>query len=73
MELSSDFASMAMMDAMAGNKRESNSAFAEKLFRHPRYKEWAEKHGKALRKRIRLSDFSTKKPLAEEPLRETWK
>ena len=51
MALSSDFASMAMMDAMAGNRRESDSRFADKLFRHPRYPEWAEKHGKALRKR----------------------
>jgi hypothetical protein len=54
MELSSDFASMAMMDAMAGNNRESSSIFAEKLFRHPRYKEWADKHGKALRKRVAI-------------------
>ena len=54
MELSSDFASMAMMDAMAGNKRESSSFFAEKLFRHLKYKEWAEKHGKALRKRVAI-------------------
>ena len=67
MALSSDFASMAMMDAMAGNKRGAGSVFAEKLFRHPRYKEWAErhfrhprykewaeKHGKALRKRCAI-------------------
>lgn len=54
MELSSDFASMAMMDAMAGNKRESSPVFAEKLFRHPNYKEWADKHGKALRKRVAI-------------------
>ena len=54
MALSSDFASMAMMDAMAGNKRGAGSVFAEKLFRHPRYKEWAEKHGKALRKRCTI-------------------
>ena len=47
-------ASMAMMDAMAGNRRDTNSAFAEKLFRHPRYEEWAEKHGKALRKRYAI-------------------
>ena len=54
MELSSDFASMAMMDAMAGNKRGAGSVFAEKLFRHPRYKEWAERHGKSLRKRYAI-------------------
>ena len=54
MELSSDFASMAMMDAMAGNRRDSSSVFAEKLFRHPSYKAWAEKHGKALRRRYAI-------------------
>ena len=43
-----------MMDAMAGNKRGAGSAFAEKLFRHPRYKEWAERHGKSLRKRYAI-------------------
>jgi hypothetical protein len=45
---------MAMMDAKAGNKRESSPVFAEKLFRHPNYKEWADKHGKALRKRVAI-------------------
>ena len=54
MELTSDFASMAMMDAMAGNMRDESSVFAEKLFRHPRFKEWSEKHGKALRKRYAI-------------------
>lgn len=54
MELTSDFASMAMMDAMAGNRRGDSAAFAEKLYRHPRFKEWSEKHGKALRKRYSL-------------------
>ena len=54
MELSSDFASMAMMDAMAGNKRDKAAVFAEKLFHHPRFKEWSEKHGKALRKRYAI-------------------
>lgn len=51
MALTSDFASLAMMDAMAGRRRGEESAAAEKLFRHPRYAEWAAKHGKALRKR----------------------
>ena len=54
MAMSSDFASMAMMDAMAGNKRESDPVFAEKLFRHPRFKEWSDKHGKSLRKRYSI-------------------
>ena len=55
MALSSDFASMAMMDAMAGNSRDGTSVFAEKLFHQPRYKEWADKHGKALRKRCSIT------------------
>ena len=54
MAMSSDFASMAMMDAMAGNKRDTDSRFAEKLFHHPRFKEWSDKHGKALRKRYAI-------------------
>ena len=54
MALSSDFASMAMIDAMAGNTRESNARFAEKLFQHPRFQEWSDKHGKALRKRYAI-------------------
>jgi len=54
MELTSDFASMAMMDALAGKGRETQTACVEKLFAHPRYKAWAEKHGKALRKHVRV-------------------
>ena len=52
MALPSDFASLAMIDAMSGNRRGGEAAAAGKLFRHPRYKEWAEKHGKELKKRI---------------------
>jgi hypothetical protein len=55
MAMTSDFASMAMMDAMAGNRRDEHAYFAERLFRHPRYAEWAEKHGKALRKRLSIA------------------
>lgn len=55
MALSSDFASMAMMDAMAGNGRESSSACAEALFKHEMYKPWAKKHGAALRKRYTIA------------------
>ena len=51
MALPSDFASLAMIDAMSGNRRGAEAAAAEKLFHHPRYKEWADKHGQALRKR----------------------
>ena len=54
MELPSDFASIAIMDAMVGNRRDSSSVFSEKLFRHPSYKAWADKHGKALRRRYAI-------------------
>ncbi len=51
-KLSSDFASMMMMDAMVGNGKDVSGACADKLYRHPGYKAWAEKHGKALRGRL---------------------
>ena len=52
--LSSDFASMLMMDAMAGTDRISGEEACERLFAHKSYKEWSEKHGKALNKRYAL-------------------
>ena len=52
MELPSDFASMTMMDAMAGLKSGQDKECMNKLFHHPAYRKWAEKHGKALRARI---------------------
>ena len=52
MALSSDFASMLMMDAMAGTDKVSGEEACERLFAHKSYKEWADKHGAALRKRI---------------------
>ena len=54
LELSSDFASMAMMDALAGNGKEKTDDYASKLFDHPRYQEWSEHHGKALHSRIKI-------------------
>ena len=54
MALSSDFASMLMMDAMAGTDKISDKEACERLFAHKSYKEWADKHGTALRKRIAL-------------------
>ena len=50
--LTSDFASMLMMDAMAGTDKVSGEEACERLFAHKSYKEWADKHGTALRKRI---------------------
>ena len=53
MELPSDFATMLMMDALTGNrKNEDSSVFADKLYNHKSYSKWAEKHGKAMRARI---------------------
>ena len=50
--LTSDFASMLMMDAMAGSDRLSGEQACERLFAHAAFKAWSEKHGEALRKRI---------------------
>lgn len=47
-----DFATMMMMDAMAGNGRTVSEECADKLFNHPGYPEWAELHGKAMRARM---------------------
>ncbi len=53
MELPGDFATMLMMDALTGNrKNEDSSVFADKLYNHKSYSKWAEKHGKAMRARI---------------------
>jgi hypothetical protein len=53
LSLSSDFAAMLMMDALTGNRKTDNpKVFADKLFYHPGYKKWSEKHGKALRARM---------------------
>ena len=54
MALSSDFASMLMMDAMTGTGLISEKEACERLFAHKSYKEWREKHGKALNKRYAL-------------------
>jgi hypothetical protein len=54
MEMTSDFASMLMMDAMAGTESVSREEACDRLFMHKDYKAWAEKHGKALRQHISL-------------------
>ena len=54
MALSSDFASMLMMDAMTGTGLISDDEACNRLLAHKSYKEWFEKHGTALRKRIAL-------------------
>lgn len=50
-EMSSDFASMLMMSVMTGINKGEGQKYANALLHHPKYKEWAQKHGKALRKR----------------------
>ena len=54
MKLTSDFASLAMMDAMAGTGDRLEEECVEKLFAHKMYREWAEKHGKAMRRHVRI-------------------
>ena len=52
-KLSSDFASMAMIDAISG-KNGLDDVKMNKMFAHPSYKAWADKHGKELKKRISI-------------------
>ncbi len=52
--LSSDFATMLMMDAMTGSSLISEKEACERLLAHKSYKTWSDKHGEALRKRIAL-------------------
>ena len=54
MQMTSDFASMLMMDAMSGTQSVSREEACDRLFMHKDYKAWAEKHGKALKKHISL-------------------
>ena len=54
MRLTSDFASMAMMDAMAGKGGRPEEECVEKLFAHKMYRQWAEKHGKAMRRHVKI-------------------
>ncbi len=52
--LSSDFATMLMVDAMTGTGLISGEEACNRLLNHKSHKEWHEKHGKALNKRIAL-------------------
>ena len=52
LKLPGDFATLMMIDAMTGNTEKPDSIFADKLFQHPKYKDWAEMHGKAMRARL---------------------
>ena len=54
MKLTSDFASMAMMDAMAGTGDRPSAECTEKLFAHDAYAKWADRHGKAMRRHVKV-------------------
>jgi len=54
MALTSDFASMLMMDAMAGTQFLDGEAASRKLLFHKDYKAWFERHGAALHKHIKI-------------------
>jgi len=52
LQLTSDFACMAMCDAMTGAGIISESDAAAKLFYHPGYAAWKKVHGKAMKKHL---------------------
>ena len=51
-KLTSDFACMAMTDAMGGCGQLDSKEAASRLFYHRDYREWAEIHGKAMKKHL---------------------
>lgn len=53
-EMESDFASMALIGAMQGNKNISGDVACSKMYNHPRYADWKAAHGAFLRKRYSL-------------------
>ena len=55
LKLSSDFAAMAMIDAMYGNDPEKANEYSKKLLEHPFYPEWQKKHGTALKKNMKTN------------------
>lgn len=54
-ELTSDFASMALLASIQAKDKMVTKDHADKLLKHPRFKEWKAKHGAALKKGL---DFS---------------
>jgi len=57
MALPSDFSTMLMIDALTGNRKTDNpGVFAEKLYHHSGYADWAKKHGKAMRNRMCIKE-----------------
>ena len=55
MKLTSDFASMLMVSAMYGIDKSKGAQYCSTLYKHPKYKAFSEKHGKALRKRMSVN------------------
>ena len=51
-EMSSDFASMALMAAFEGNDKKQKQEFCDKLVKHPLFIKWRAKHKDALNKHI---------------------
>ena len=51
-KLTSDFACMVMTDAMSGGGQLTPAEAASRLFYHKDYQEWAEIHGKAMKKHL---------------------
>jgi len=54
LKLSSDFASMALTDAMSGGSKLSSDEAKKRLFYHPSWKEWSKLHGAALKRNYKL-------------------
>jgi hypothetical protein len=54
LELSSDFACLAMTDALGPTDSPHAEPRARKLFQHPRYNDWKTKYGSAFRRHIKL-------------------
>ena len=57
LKMPGDFATMMMMDAMAGNGRGGSEECADKLFNHPMYAAWSKQHGKAMRARMNKKEI----------------
>lgn len=52
-ELSSDFASMALLAAMEGNDKNLKEEYSDKLIEHPLFEKWRAKHKDALTKHMK--------------------
>ena len=50
-----DFASMALLASIQAKDKEVTKQRADKLLRHPMFKDWKDRHGAALKKGLDLS------------------